>query len=145
VPPRLWQLADGQASASPSGSPGCVARQNCIDRRGADRPPGANAIPIVYPGRQFPSRTALAEYLAPLSGKPLATVIGRGAADLLLRRRSQPGYLAYCVDMAHRVSLDGTPDRELIGVDRATQRNGWMRSGPQSSGTRSSAREAPSR
>lgn len=115
MPPRLWQLADGQASASPSGSPGCVARQNCIDRRVADRPLGVNAIPIVYQGRQFPRRTALAEYLAPLSGKPLATVIGRGAADLLLRRRSQPGYLAYCVDMAHRVSLEGTPDSELIG------------------------------
>jgi hypothetical protein len=34
---------------------------------------------------------------------------------------SLPGYLANCVDMAHRVSLDGTPATELTAQDRANE------------------------
>ena len=33
-----------------------------------------NAIPIVYQGRQFPSRQALADYLTPLVGKTKSTM-----------------------------------------------------------------------
>ena len=44
-----------------------------------------NAIPIVYQGRQFPSRQALADHLAPLVGKTkstMRTLISRYDGDI---------------------------------------------------------------
>ena len=55
------------------------------------------AIPIVYQGRQFPNRTALARHLAPLVGKTRSTLITllsrydgdvERAANPISRRRS---------------------------------------------------------
>ena len=51
----------------------------------AGEPPLENAIPIVYQGRQFGSRTALAEHLAPLVGKTqqtLETLLSRYQGDV---------------------------------------------------------------
>ena len=43
--------------------------------RGPVQPSSGKAIPIVYQGRQFPNRAALARHLAPLVGKTRSTLI----------------------------------------------------------------------
>ena len=42
---------------------------------GLVQPSAGKAIPIVYQGRQFPNRAALARHLAPLVGKTRSTLI----------------------------------------------------------------------
>jgi hypothetical protein len=49
---------------------------NDVRQRGGDEVRGSGkAIPIVYQGRQFPNRAALARPLAPLVGKTRSTLI----------------------------------------------------------------------